>query len=146
MRKAQKENTVKIHYTGKLDNGLVFDSSIDKDPLEFTIGAGSLIEGFETGVVGMNVGEKKTLVIPPEKGYGERNEELALEVDKNQLPSDISLTAGETLQLKQPDGNSVVVIITKVTDDTVTLDANHPLAGKTLTFDIELMEILEASA
>lgn len=141
MSQAKRGDTVKVHYTGKLQNGEIFDSSIGSDPLEFTIGNRELIEGFESGVLGMEIGTKKTITIPPEGAYGSRNEELVADVDRAKLPDHINAEIGQALQITQPNGKTINVIMTEVTDDTVKLDANHPLAGKTLTFEIELVEI-----
>ena len=141
MSKVKDGDTVKVHYTGKLEDGTVFDSSKEGEPLELTIGAGNVIEGFEKGVIGMERGSSKTVTIPPEKAYGSMNEELVAKVKKENFPENVTPAIGEQLQLKQQDGNIVNVTITEMRGDTVTLDANHPLSGKTLIFDIELVEI-----
>jgi peptidylprolyl isomerase len=141
MSKAKDGDTVKVHYTGKLEDGTVFDSSKEGEPLELTIGAGNVIEGFEKGVIGMERGSSKTVTIPPEEAYGSMNEGLIVKVKKENFPENITPVIGEQLQLKQQDGNIVNVAITEIREDTVTLDANHPLSGKTLIFDIELVEI-----
>jgi len=141
MSKAKDGDTVKVHYTGKLEDGTVFDSSKEGEPLELTIGAGNVIEGFEKGVIGMERGGSKTVTIPPEEAYGSMNEELVAKVKKENFPENISPAIGEQLQLKQQDGNIVNVTITEIRGDSVTLDANHPLSGKSLIFDIELVEI-----
>lgn len=141
MTQAASGNTVKVHYTGKLSNGQVFDSSEGKTPLEFTIGNGQIIKGFENGVIGMEVGEKKTLNVPAEEGYGEHREELVAVVDKNNIPEHIDLAVGRQLQLQQQDGQQFNVTITDISDKDVTLDANHPLAGKELVFDVEMVSI-----
>lgn len=141
MTQAASGNTVKVHYTGKLSNGQVFDSSEGKTPLEFTIGNGQIIKGFENGVIGMEVGEKKTLNVPAEEGYGEHREELVAVVDKNNIPEHIDLAVGRQLQLQQQDGQQFNVTITDISDQDVTLDANHPLAGKELVFDVEMVSI-----
>ena len=141
MSKVKDGDTVKVHYTGKLEDGTVFDSSKEGEPLELTIGAGNVIEGFEKGVIGMERGGSKTVTIPPEEAYGSMNEELVAKVKKETFPGNITPVIGEQLQLKQQDGNIVNVTITQIRGDTVTLDANHPLSGKTLIFDIELVEI-----
>jgi len=134
-------DAVKVYYTGKLEDGTVFDSSKEGEPLELTIGAGNVIEGFEKGVIGMERGSSKTVTIPPEEAYGSMNEELVAKVKKENFPENITPVIGEQLQLKQQDGNIVNVTIAEIRGDTVTLDANHPLSGKTLIFDIELVEI-----
>jgi len=141
MSKVKDGDTVKVHYTGKLEDGTVFDSSKESEPLELTIGAGNVIEGFEKGVIGMERGSSKTVTIPPEEAYGSMNEELVAKVKKENFPENITPVIGEQLQLKQQDGNIVNVTITEIIGDTVTLDANHLLSGKTLIFDIELVEI-----
>src|SRR6056297_4260830 len=141
MTQAKEGDTVKIHYTGKFDDGTVFDSSSEKEPLEFVIGDGQVIPGVEEAVIGMNPEEDKTVVIPPEKAYEEYHDDMVVEVDKTKFPEHIQPELGLELELKQEDGNSIFVIVTNVSDNEVTLDANHPLAGKDLTFEIQLMEI-----
>jgi peptidylprolyl isomerase len=141
MGQAQEGDTVKVHYTGKLDNGMVFDSSQDREPLEFKIGAGQVIPGFEKGIIGMEVGQSKTVKLPPEEAYGPQREELIAEVKKADIPENIKPSVGQRLSLRQPDGNTVNVTISDVNEESITLDANHSLAGKTLIFDIELVEI-----
>lgn len=141
MSGAQQGDTVKIHYTGTLDDGTVFDSSEGREPLEFTLGSGQVIPGFEEGVTGMNVGEKKSINIPPEKAYGERNEEMVIQVPSAQVPADLNPQVGQKLQMSGPQGQTIVVEVLEVTDETLTLDANPPLAGKALNFDIELVAI-----
>ena len=142
MSKAKDGDTVKVHYTGKLDNGEVFDTSKEREPFEFKIGGQAVIPGFEKGVVGMGVGDSKTIEISPEDAYGEKKEELVVEVQKSELPEDITPSVGQRLQIKQQDGNPIVVTITDMNEDNITLDANHPLAGYTLFFDVELVEII----
>jgi peptidylprolyl isomerase len=137
---AKEGDTVKVHYTGKLENGTEFDSSSDGDPLEFKLGEGELIPGFEQAVVGMASGEKKTVTIPVEEAYGPRRDELVMVVEKSALPPDLETQVGEQLEMTQGD-DTFVVTITEATDDSVTLDANHPLAGESLVFDLELVEI-----
>lgn len=134
-------DTVKIHYTGKLEDGTVFDSSDGRDPLELKVGAGHVIPGFEKGVVGMEVGGTKTITIPVDEAYGERRDDLTVNVKKTEFPENITPEIGQQLQLKQPDGNMVNVMVTDVREELVTLDANHPLAGKTLVFDVEVVEV-----
>jgi peptidylprolyl isomerase len=138
---AKSGDTVKINYTGKLTDGTVFDTSKDREPLQFTIGSKHVIPGFEEGVVGMNVGEKKIINIPCDKAYGEYRKELTQEVERKQMPADLDPKVGQRLQVKQENGQPLVVMITAVTEEKVTIDANHPLAGKNLVFDIELVEI-----
>jgi peptidylprolyl isomerase len=143
MSTAKVGDTVKVHYTGTLDDESVFDSSRERAPMEFTIGEGNIIEGFEKGVVGMTVGETRTLSIPPEKGYGSRDDNLITQIDRSYLPQTVEPAIGQHLQVKQPDGKTFVVWITDLDEKTVTIDANHPLAGQTLNFEIELTEIME---
>jgi len=139
---AKHGDTVKVHYTGKLEDGTVFDTSIERDPLQFTIGQGQVIPGFEKAVVGMNAGESKTTKAPADKAYGPYRKEMLLVVDRNQLPGDLKPTVGQQLQSRQADGRTIRVAVTDVSESSVTLDANHPLAGKDLTFDIQLIEIV----
>ena len=142
MAAAQQGDTIKIHYTGTLDDGTVFDSSKDKDPLELTIGSGEVIPGLEEGVTGMTIGEQKSLHIQPEKAYGERKEDMVMSVPISQVPPDLNPEAGQKLQMGGPQGQLIVVTVLEVTDKSVHLDANPPLAGKALNFDIELVEIV----
>lgn len=141
MPQAKQGDTVKVHYTGKLDDGTVFDSSQERDPLEFTIGTGTIIPGFEQAVIGMAPGESKTEVIPTDRAYGPYLEEMVLQVERQQLPTDIDPEVGQQLQLQHPTGEVIPVVITDVSSSVVTLDANHPLAGEDLTFDIQLVAI-----
>ncbi|NJR51396.1 MAG: peptidylprolyl isomerase [Leptolyngbyaceae cyanobacterium CSU_1_3] len=141
MAQAQQGDTVKVHYTGKLDDGTVFDSSSSGDPLEFTIGSGNIIPGFEKAVVGMSPGDSKTELIPVDDAYGPHREEMVLVVDRAQMPSDLDPEIGQQLQIQQPSGQAIPVVITDISEAEVTLDANHPLAGEDLTFDIQLVEI-----
>lgn len=141
MPEAKQGDTVKIHYTGKFNDGTVFDASSDDEPLEFVIGEGQVIAGVEEAVIGMNPEERKEAVIPPEKGYGQYHDDMVVEVEKDKFPEHIQPEPGLELELQQEDGESVFVVVTNVSDEEVTLDANHPLAGKDLTFDIRLVEI-----
>ncbi len=141
MEAVQHGNTVKVHYTGKLSDGEVFDSSVNREPLEFKIGAGQLIPGFENGVMGMKTGESKTITLEPAQAYGDRHDNLVVEFAKADFPENIVPSVGLALQLSNPDGNTLNAVITEVGEDSVTIDANHPLAGKTLVFEIELLEI-----
>jgi FKBP-type peptidyl-prolyl cis-trans isomerase 2 len=141
MRQAKNGDTVKVHYTGKLKDGTVFDSSVGRDPLEFTIGEKKLIETFEIGIVGMAAGENKSIKIEPQDAYGLYRHEMVAEVKRTYLPENVKPEVGLMLQIKQPEGQTLQVRISEVNDETVTLDGNHPLAGKALTFDIELLEI-----
>ncbi len=134
-------DNVKVHYTGKLVNGEQFDSSAGREPLEFTVGAGMMIKGFDDAMPGMKPGEKKTINIAPEDGYGERNPQAIIEFPKEQVPADMKLEPGMPLTLSDQAGNPVPVIVVEVKDDIIVLDANHFLAGQELIFDIELVEI-----
>ncbi|WP_462251377.1 FKBP-type peptidyl-prolyl cis-trans isomerase [Ekhidna sp.] len=139
--KAKANDKVKVHYTGKLTSGEVFDSSEGRDPLEFTVGGGQMIKGFDEAVNGMELKEKKTVTIPSAEAYGERREELIQEVPKDQLPEDMNPEVGQKLVATNDLGHQTYVSVTAVTDQVITVDANHELAGKDLVFDIELVEI-----
>ena len=139
--KVEQNKNVSVHYTGKLKDGSVFDSSVDREPLNFTVGEGKLIPGFEQGIVGMGVNEKKLIEIPFNEAYGEVKEELIQEVSKSNLPSDLTPEVGMQLQSNGQDGSTILVTIVKVEEDKIVVDANHPLAGKDLLFDIEVVEI-----
>jgi len=141
MSKAQANDTVKVHYTGKLTNGQVFDSSLERDPLQFTVGGGQMIKGFDEAVNGMELNEKKTVTIPSDEAYGARNEELIQKVPREQLPADMKPEAGQTLVATNEAGQQTHVIVQEVADESITIDANHPLAGQDLIFEIELVEI-----
>ncbi len=143
MAQAKLGDTVRVNYTGRLDDGTVFDSSLRSGPLEFTIGDGQLIPGFENAVIGMTPGETKTQRIPAEEAYGPHADFLVIEVDRRRVPPDLDPQVGDRLQLQHPDGRVTPVLVTAVTETSITLDANHPLAGKDLTFDIELLEIVQ---
>lgn len=142
MAQAKNGDTVKVHYTGKLDDGSEFDTSTGRDPMEFTLGEGMVIPGFEETVLGMEAEETKTVTIPADKAYGLHNKEMVVEVDRNQFPPDVAPEVGQQLQMRRPDGQTLVVVVTEVSESTVTLDANHPLADKDLTFEIQLVEIV----
>jgi peptidylprolyl isomerase len=142
MAQAKIGDTVKVHYTGKFGDGMVFDTSIDDEPLEFRIGESQVIPGFEEAVAGMNPGESKTVNIPVEKAYGPHREDQVQVVDRKQLPADLKPEIGQQLEGRQPDGEIIVATVTDVTKSSVTLDANHPLAGKNLIFEIQLIEIV----
>jgi len=143
MSKAKKGDVVKVHYKGKLNSGEQFDSSEGREPLEFTVGAGQMIPGFDAAIPGMVVGEKKTIVIAPENAYGKKNEEAIIEFPISNIPPDMKLEPGMKLQLRNEAGHPIPVIVTEVKEEVVILDANHELAGKELIFDIELVEISE---
>lgn len=141
MSQVKQNDTVKVHYTGKLADGQVFDSSEGKEPIEFTLGQGKLIPGFEKGLVDMKVNEKKTITIPKEEAYGEPRAELIQEVPKSQLPEDITPEVGMGLVSRNPEGQEMNLVVADVKDETIVVDANHPLAGKDLIFDLEVVEI-----
>ncbi|MBU1076564.1 MAG: peptidylprolyl isomerase [Spirochaetes bacterium] len=141
MSEAKSGDAVKVHYTGKLDNGTVFDSSKEKPPLEFTIGVGQIIPGFEDAVIGMKKGESKNVKIEADKAYGKRRDDLVIKLGKEKIPKDLDPTVGQNLELKQEDGRTLIALVTEITDTDMTLDVNHPLAGKDLNFEIELVEI-----
>ena len=134
---AQKGDTVQVHYTGRLVDGQVFDSSDGGEPLEFEVGAGQVIKGFDDGVEGMNVGDKKQIEIEAEDAYGERIENLVQTVAREGLNLDTEPQTGMNLVMQLPDGNQIPVAVTEVTEDSITLDANHPLAGQKLIFEVE---------
>ncbi len=134
-------DTVQVHYTGTLEDGTEFDSSRDRAPLEFTVGEGQVIPGFEDMVRGLEAGDTETATLQPEDAYGERDEQRLIEVERDQLPDEIEPEIGMQLEIQQPNGRPARVSITEIGDETVTLDANHPLAGKELTFEIEVLEI-----
>jgi len=141
MQQVKSGDTVKVHYHGKLTDGTTFDSSEGHEPLEFEVGSGSVIAGFDSGVTGMSVGEKKTINIPVDDAYGQKQEDLFMEFPRDRFPEDVEPEVGMQLNMSNGAGQDFPVIIREVNDDTVILDANHPLAGEDLTFDLELVEI-----
>ncbi len=141
MPAASTGDTVRVHYTGRLQDDTVFDTSEERGPLEFTIGGGDLIPGFESAVVGMNAGEEKTVTIPADEAYGERREDLLIDVERERMSGEFEPEEGQRLQLQQQDGQPFAATVTEVTDEKVKLDANHPLAGQDLVFEIKLVEI-----
>ena len=141
MTEVKSGDTVSIHYTGTLSDGTTFDSSQGRDPLQFTVGSGQIIPGLDKALPGMSVGDTKTVNVPAEEAYGAADPNAKQSVPREQIPADIPLDPGTQLQVKTPQGQVVNVTVTEVTDQTVVLDANHPLAGKDLTFAIELVEI-----
>lgn len=148
MAEAKKGDTVKVHYTGKLTNGNVFDSSIKKEPIQFTIGEKKLIPGFEEAVIDMKPGDKKTITIPSEEAYGPHRQELVITIDRKDIPTDINPEVGQILQFQKKDGSkgndleTIPFTVIATTTSHITLDANHPLSGKDLVFEVELLEIL----
>ncbi len=146
MALAKNGDTVKVHYTGRFEDGTVFDTSADSEPLQFTLGARHVIPGFERAVVGMQTGESKTVRIAPDQGYGSHQADLVFQVGRETLPEELDPEIGQHLELQQPNGERVMLTITEVSESTITLDANHPLAGKELTFNVELVEIVSPLA
>ncbi|HMQ52834.1 MAG TPA: peptidylprolyl isomerase [Anaerolineae bacterium] len=140
MAQAKTGNIVKVHYTGKLEDGTIFDSSSGRDPLEFQIGEGQIISGFEQAVMGMEPGESKTVVVTSDEAYGPHYEERVFILDRSKFPAEVEI--GQQYQVNQEAGQSFVVTVTDVNPGSVTLDGNHPLAGEDLTFDIELLEVV----
>lgn len=141
MAQAKKGDVVQVHYTGRLEDGTVFDSSDGREPLSFTLGEGNVIEGFEDAVLGMTPGDTTTTQIPAEQAYGAHRPDLVVQVQKDQISGGVEPEIGQQLQLHLQNGQQVPVVVTEVADGTVTIDANHPLAGKKLIFDIELVGI-----
>ena len=141
MGKTKNGDAIKIHYTGKLEDGNVFNDSREGQPLEFIVGGGEVMPGIEKGVIGMEPGDTKTIEIPPEDGFGPRRKELVIDFPKSKMPDQITPTLGQRLKMQHPDGGHIELMITDVKEETITLDANHPLAGQTLIFDLELVEI-----
>lgn len=141
MPEAKQRDTVRVHYTGTLDDGSVFDNSIEREPIEFTIGEGHVVPGFEQAVLGMSPGDTRTVRIDSANAYGPYLDDRVITVKRSQFPPDIEPSVGQTLQVQQTNGEPLVVTVSEVTDTTVKLDANHPLAGKDLTFEVRLVEI-----
>jgi len=142
MAQAKSGDTVRIHYSGFLMDGTIFDSSLEGEPFEFTLGDGSVIPGFDAGLLGMTEGDEKTLAIPPESAYGARDEGLVAEIERTQIPPEIDPQVGAILQITSEQGDASNVIITKVSDTSITLDGNHPLAGQELIFEVKLLEVV----
>jgi peptidylprolyl isomerase len=141
MSQAKFGDTVKVHYTGTLNDGTQFDSSIGQDPLQFTLGAGNIIPGFEDAVIGMGLGDSKTVVIPCDQAYGPRNDNMLQEVPRDAMPDDIELAEGMVLHANGPEGQTLSFMVVSFDDDNVKVDGNHPLAGEDLTFALELVSI-----
>lgn len=144
MTEAKSGDTVKITYVGTLNDGQMFDSSEGRDPLEFVLGSGQIIKGLDSAIPGMSVGDKKTVNVPCDQAYGEKNPEARQAVPREQIPADIPVAVGTQLQMQTPQGQVVPVTVAEVTETEVTLDANHPLAGQDLNFEIEVVEIKAA--
>jgi peptidylprolyl isomerase len=141
MSEAKKGDTVHVHYTGKLDDGSVFDSSEGRDPLTFQLGVGQVVPGFDKAVTGMEVGEKKTVTFPSDEAYGPRMQQLVFTVPRENLPSGYDPQEGEVLGMETRDGRQMSVKVIEATEEGVKLDGNHPLAGEDLTFDVELVKV-----
>ncbi len=142
MGQAKIGDSVKVHYTGKMDDATIFDSSVDREPMDLTLGENEVVPGFEDAIVGMLPNESKTITIPADKAYGAHNPEMVVTVDRAQFPQDLEPQVGQQLQMRQEQDQVIVVVVTDVSESNVTLDGNHPLAGKDLTFDIQLVEIV----
>jgi peptidylprolyl isomerase len=142
MSEAKHGDTVKVHYTGKLKDGTIFDTSTNRHPMQFTIGDGQIIPGFEQAVVGMRPGQLKTVQVPTDKAYGPHREDMVVTVDHDQFPESLEPEVGQTLEITGSDGLKAVATVADVSKDTVTLDINHPLAGEELVFDIQLIEVV----
>ncbi len=142
MTQAKTGDTVRIHYSGRLDDGTQFDSSAGRDPPQFTIGEGTIIPTLEEAIVGMAVGDTDTVNIAAEDAYGPRREEAVQTIERSMIPEEVELSVGGQVQATAPNGQQLVLTVVEMTDASVTLDANHPLAGQDLTFDIELVEIV----
>ena len=142
MSQVKSGDTVQVHYTGKLDDGTQFDSSVEREPLQFAVGEGQVIAGFDKAVEGMAVGEKKSVRIPAEEAYGQRHEQLVQDVPKSALPDDLEPVVGMQLQAPEPSGQVMRLVVVAVAEDSITVDGNHPLAGEALNFDVELVEIV----
>jgi FKBP-type peptidyl-prolyl cis-trans isomerase SlpA len=143
MSQVKENNTVKVNYTGKLVDGQIFDTSEGKEPIEFTLGQGQIIPGFEKGLIDMKLNEKKTITIAKEEAYGEINSALIQEVNKSELPQDMAPQVGMGLVSKTPDGQEMNLMVVEVKEESIVIDGNHPLAGKDLIFDIEVVEIVK---
>ncbi|WP_214446824.1 FKBP-type peptidyl-prolyl cis-trans isomerase [Flavihumibacter rivuli] len=144
MQQVKSGDTVRVHYHGRLTDGTTFDSSEGRDPLEFEVGSGMVIAGFDNGVMGMAIGDKKTVHIAVDDAYGPKNPEMVIEFPRNQVPEGMPLEKGMRLNLNNSAGQVVPVVITEIGEESILLDANHPLAGEDLVFDIELVEIIGA--
>jgi peptidylprolyl isomerase len=142
MAEAKLGDTVKIHFAGKLQDETVIETSKDRDPLEFKIGDGNVIPGLEQGVIGMAAGDKKTIAVSPEEGFGQQQEDLVVDLKKSEFPEDVEFAVGAYLNIETSDGKEFKAKVVEIKEDTVTLDANHPLAGVTINYDVELLEIL----
>lgn len=142
MGQVKQGDTVRVHYTGKLGDGEVFDSSREAQPLQFTVGASQVINGFEEAVVGMSPGDSKSTTIPADDAYGQRRDDMVAQIERERIPEGIAPEIGQWLQLRLEGGQMLQAIITEMSESSLTVDANHPLAGKDLVFEIELVEIV----
>jgi len=142
MAEAKLGDTVKIHFTGKLQDETVIETSKDRDPLEFKIGDGNVIPGLEQGVIGMAAGDKKTIAVSPQEGFGQQQEDLVVDLKKSEFPEDVEFAVGAYLNIETSDSKEFKAKVVEIKKDTVTLDANHPLAGITINYDVELIEIV----
>lgn len=141
MTQAKNGDKVSVHYTGKLVDGSIFDSTVGDEPLVFTLGEGELIDGFEEGILDMKAGEKKTVTLAPEKAYGERYEDMVFEVPLSEMPEDLELEIGDELEFTDEEDEPVLVTVCELSEESVTFDGNAPLAGETLIFELELVTI-----
>ncbi|MGK2862013.1 MAG: FKBP-type peptidyl-prolyl cis-trans isomerase [Chitinophagaceae bacterium] len=142
MQQVKSGDKIKVHYHGRLTNGETFDKSEGREPLEFEVGSGMVIKGFDDGVTGMAVGDKKTINIPADEAYGPKNPEMIIDMPKERFPKDMSIEVGMPLAMNDGQGNQHQVVVTEIKDEVIILDANHPLAGEDLIFDLELVEII----
>ena len=142
MKQAASGDTVRVHYTGTLADGSQFDSSVGREPFELTIGSGQVIPGFEDALVGMAAGDTRSVTLEPNDAYGPHDPQLLHVVERARVPADVDLSVGTVLQASDPGGNPVRLLVVELSDDNVTLDANHPLAGKALTFELQLVEFV----
>lgn len=143
MAAAKLGDTVKIHFTGKLQDETIIETSKSGDPLEFKIGEGNVISGLEQGVIGMAAGDKKTIAVSPEDGFGQPQKDLVVDLNKSEFPEDVEFEVGTYLNIESSDGKEFKAKVVEIKEETVTLDANHPLAGATINYDVELIEIVE---
>jgi len=140
-REAQSGDRVKVHYTGTLDDGTVFDSSREGEPIEFELGSGEVIDGFDQAVIGLEEGASREVRLDPDEAYGQRSDDLVIDVDRDDLPEDLDPEVGQTLAVEGADGEEMAAWVADVGEDAITVDLNHPLAGRSLTFEVELLEI-----
>lgn len=143
MREAQKGDTVKVYYKGQIEDGTEFAVSDNPGPIELTIGDGTTLPGFENGLIGMTVGDKRIITVPPEEGFGHKDQDLVFQVNKDNFPPHMDLHEGMKVKVKTEDGNKTTITIINIDDDTVTVDANSPFAGKTVSFTVDLVEFVE---